>query len=86
MSNKKQKTRHIILEIIEKEWPVNVSIVSGKLKHLNGTSFTVANVKYHFDQLHKYKKIRTKKIGRNLVAWPSEIEKLRIIHELLRVE
>lgn len=82
----KQKTRHMVLKIIEEEWPTNVSVVAEKLRQLNGTKTSIANAKYHFDQLHKHKQIKTKKIGRNLVAWPSEIEKLRIIHELLKVE
>ena len=86
MSAKKQKTRHLVLKIIEEEWPTNVSLVTEKLGHLNGAKSSIANVKYHFDQLHKHQKIRMKKIGRNLVAWPFEIEKLRIIHELLKVE
>lgn len=80
----KEKTRHLVLQAIESEWPASVSHVVGKLNEINGSKFSIQSVKYHFDSLSKKGDIRVKKIGRNLVAWPAEIEKLRMIYELLK--
>lgn len=80
----KEKTRKLVLQVIESEWPASVSNVVKKLNEMNGSRFSLQSIKYHFDSLAKKGDIRTKKIGRNLVAWPAEIEKLRMIHELLR--
>jgi len=73
-----------ILKIIHDNWPVHVREVA---RHLDLDPFDISNVskiRYHFKSLEKQEKIRTKKIGRALVAWPYEMEKLRVIHELLR--
>ena len=80
----KEKTRDLVLRAIESEWPLSVTHVMEKLNELNDSKFSLQSVKYHFDSLEKDGNIRIKKIGRNLVAWPMEIEKLRMIHELLR--
>lgn len=80
----KEKTRDLVLRAIESEWPVGVTHVVEKLNELNGARFSLQSIKYHFDSLAKKGDIRVKKIGRNLVAWPMEIEKLRMIHELLK--
>ncbi|MBI2076139.1 MAG: hypothetical protein HYT72_02735 [Candidatus Aenigmarchaeota archaeon] len=80
----KEKTRDLVLRAIENEWPLSVSHVAKKLNETNGQKYTIQSVKYHFDSLAEKGDIRLKKIGRNLVAWPAEIEKLRMIHELLR--
>lgn len=78
------KTRDLILRTIEEHWPISVSGVQEKI---NGTleNVTLQRIKYHFDKLKEEGKIKTKKIGGSLVAWPFEIEKLRVIHELLKV-
>ena len=73
-----------ILKIIHNNWPVHVREVA---RHLDLDPYDISNVskiRYHFKSLEKQEKIRTKKIGRALVAWPTEMEKLRLIHELLR--
>ena len=80
----KEKTRDLVLRAIENEWPLSVTHVMEKLNELNDSKFSLQSVKYHFDSLAENGSIRVKKIGRNLVAWPMEIEKLRMIHELLR--
>ncbi len=84
---KKQfKTRHLILRVIEENWPVSVSGVCDKIDSSFPEGVTLQRIKYHFDKLKDEGRIKTKKIGGSLVAWPFEIEKLRVIHELLRVE
>ena len=81
----KPKTRNLVLSVIENEWPLSVTGVTDKLNELNGSNFSIQAIKYHFDSLKAQHKLRTKKIGRNLVAWPIEMEKLRIIHDLMKV-
>lgn len=39
---------------------------------------------YHFRKLNEHGLIRMKKVGNTYVAWPVEIEKLRVIHEMTR--
>jgi len=81
---KGKRLRNKILERIESNWPTHIKEL------IRDTGFEVdnANIKkfsYHIRQLEKEEKIKTKRIGRALVVWPIEIEKLRIIHELLKV-
>ncbi len=80
------KGKHLTEEvhrIIRQNWPVHPSDVCRKLGLAVNPS-TISKIKYHFNILVENKKIRTKKIDRALVAWPSDIEKLRIIHEFVR--
>jgi len=73
-----------VLKIITDNWPVHVREVA-KLLDLDPLDISnVSKIRYHFKSLEKQEKIRTKKIGKALVAWPYEMEKLRIIHELIR--
>jgi hypothetical protein len=70
-------------KIIRENWPIHPSEVCRKM----GIEVTVSNIskiKYHFNILHDKKKVRLKKIDRALVAWPYEIERLRIIHDFVR--
>lgn len=74
-----------IFEIISDNWPIHVREV---IKILGWDPMEISNVtkvRYHFHALKEQDKIKTKKIGRALVAWPHEMERLRIIHELLKV-
>jgi len=77
---KNQKTKEMVLQAIEKYWPVSVSQVANNL----GKNNSISKIKYHFDTLKKNKEIKTKKIGRNLVAWPVGIEKMRDIHTMIK--
>lgn len=74
----------IIFQIIQDNWPVHVREVVNILNWDTMNITNVSKVRYHFRELEKKKKIRTKKIGRALVAWPSDIERLRAIHKMLR--
>lgn len=79
-----------IMETIEKEWPVSVTQIA-KHTGLHKEKITekdrkaiVAKIVYHIKILEKEEKIRVKKIGKTTVTWPTEIEKLRVIHEMLK--
>ena len=45
----------------------------------------ITHLKYHVDQLARSEKVKLKKIGKAVVVWPTDIEKLRMVHELLKV-
>jgi hypothetical protein len=72
-----------VFQVIKEGWPIHPSGVCRKLK-IEVNSSNISKIKYHFGLLHKAGKIHTKKIDRALVAWPSEIEKIRMIHEFIR--
>ncbi len=74
-----------VFKIICNKWPVHVREVIENLELDPSNISNVTKVRYHFYALKKHDKIKTKKIGKALVAWPTEIEKLRFIHELLEV-
>ena len=78
------------METIEKEWPVSVTQIARCIGlHKEGISekdrkAVVAKTVYHVKKLEKEEKIRLKKIGKTTIIWPTEIEKLRIVRELIR--
>ena len=71
-----------VYKLIRENWPVHASDVCRKLD-LELNISNISKIKYHFDVLRKNNRVRTKKIDRALVAWPSEIEKLRLIHDFM---
>lgn len=72
-----------VYEIISKEWPIHPSDVCRGLD-IPTNSSNISKIKYHFDLLENKNLISTKKLDRALVAWPLEIEKLRVMQELIR--
>lgn len=72
-----------ILKAIEDDWPIHTKEIILKLG-LESNNTSTKKISYHVQQLEKKGKIRTKRIGLALTAWPMEIEKIRIIHEMLR--
>jgi len=81
---KEQKLRVKILKIIEHNWPTHIKEIVTALGHETNNS-NIKKFAYHVQQLKKEEKVRTKRIGRALVIWPYDIEKLRVIQELLKV-
>jgi predicted ArsR family transcriptional regulator len=85
-----EKLRNEIMVIIEKEWPVSVTEIA---KHLGifkkGMSekkrkAAVGKIIYHVKKLKEQEKIRTKIIGQTVIIWPYEMEKLRVLHEMIK--
>ena len=73
-----------ILNRIERNWPTHVK----ELVRDMGFDVDNTNIKkfsYHVHELKKQEKVHIKKIGNALVVWPAEMERLRFIHELLKV-
>lgn len=82
---KGKELRKNILENIEHHWPVHVKELVRNLE-LEVNNSNIKKISYHLKELDKTEKIRTKRIGKALVAWPHDIERLRVIYELLKVE
>ena len=74
-----------VLDVICKEWPVNPLDVAKSLGETGNTKTLSSKYLYHFRKLNQVELIETKKTGNTYVAWPMDMEKLRIIHEMLRV-
>lgn len=76
--------REEILARIERNWPTHIKeLISDMGFEVDNTN--IKKFSYHVYELKKQEKVHIKKIGNALVVWPAEMEKLRFIHELLKV-
>lgn len=75
-------TTSAVFEIILKHWPTNPLEVAKVLGERGKEKSLSAKYLYHFKKLYKLKLIRLKKIGNTYIAWPVEIEKLRVMKEI----
>jgi DNA-binding Lrp family transcriptional regulator len=79
-----------ILKIIEENWPISVTEIAKKLgifkKGMDEKKrkASIGKISYHIKKLKDEEKIMTKKIGQTVIIWPTEIEKLRVLHEMMR--
>jgi hypothetical protein len=73
-----------VFEVISKNWPTNPLEVAEALNDEGKDKSLSAKYLYHFKKLHKLKLVRMKKIGNTYIAWPTEVEKLRVIKEILK--
>ena len=73
-----------ILEVIKRKWPANPLDVARELGDEGDIRALSARYLYHFRKLKKMELIDMKKIGNSHIAWPIEMEKLRVVHELLK--
>lgn len=72
-----------VFEIIAKNWPANPLEVAKVLNDKGNEKALSAKYLYHFKKLYKLRLIRMKKVGNTYIAWPAEIEKLRVMKEIL---
>jgi hypothetical protein len=85
-----EKLRNEIMIVIEKEWPVSITEIAERLgifkRGMNEKKrkAAVGKIIYHVKKLEKVEKIRTKKIGQTVIIWPYEMEKLRVLHEMIK--
>ena len=75
--------RENIFSIIHRSWPIHASGICRELGIKDSVS-NISKVLYHMKKLEKQGEINVKKVDRALTAWPSEIERLRVIHELIK--
>jgi hypothetical protein len=78
------------LKVIEENWPISVTEITKKLgifkKGMDERKrkASIGKISYHIKKLKDEEKIMTKKIGQTVIIWPTEIEKLRVLHEMMR--
>lgn len=78
--------------VIEKEWPVSVTEIAERLGIFKRgmdekkRKAAIGKIMYHIKKLKDEEKIRTKIIGQTVIIWPVDIEKLRVLHEMLRLK
>lgn len=82
---KGKELRKNIMENVDHYWPVHVKELVRNLG-LEMNNNNIKKISYHIKELEKTEKVRTKRIGKALIAWPHDMEKLRAIYELIRVD
>lgn len=80
----RKELREKIFEIISNKWPTYVRGVIEELGWDRENISNVTKVKYHFDQLAREGRIRVKRIDRALVAWPADVERLRVVQDFIK--
>lgn len=84
MINKnKDKVRDKILHLIDHNWPTHIKELVINLG-FEENNLNTKKIAYHVKKLESEDKVRTKRIGKALVTWPYDMEKLRFIHEMLK--
>jgi len=83
-SKKLSKSTAAVFDMIEKKWPTNPLEVAYSFTDKGDQKSLSARYLYHFKKLYNMKLIRMKKIGNTYVAWPTEVEKLRIMKEVFK--
>ncbi|MFO7710354.1 MAG: hypothetical protein R6V53_01165 [Candidatus Woesearchaeota archaeon] len=83
MQYKGKRLTNKVLETIIKQWPIHPS---GICRHLNieVTASNISKINYHFRVLEEKGFIHTKQIDRAVVAWPAEIDKIRMVHQMIQ--
>ncbi len=75
-----------VFKAIISKWPANPLEVAKEFgEEINGNAKSLSSrYLYHFRKLQKLNMIDMKKLGNTYVAWPTDIEKLRFLHEMIR--
>ncbi len=85
-SGKGKKMGNLTLRIFDticSRWPTNPLEVAREHGDRGKTKSLSAKYLYHFNKLERAHMIKMKKIGNSYVAWPVDMEKLRVLHEML---
>lgn len=75
-----------ILDSIRKNWPTNPLEIANELGETGKLKSLSAKYLYQFRKLKELDLIDMKRLGNSYIAWPIDIEKIRVIHELLHGE
>jgi len=73
-----------VLEAIRHSWPTNPYEIAKRMDRGGDSKHVSARLLYHFRRLNDRGFIMMKKVGNTFIVWPSDIERLRVIHELVR--
>jgi hypothetical protein len=85
-----EKLRNEIMAVIEEDWPISVTEIAKKLgifkKGMDEKKrkASIGKIGYHVKKLKEDERLMTKKIGQTVIIWPADIEKLRVLHEMMR--
>jgi hypothetical protein len=85
-----EKLRNEIMAVIEENWPISVTEIARKMgifkKGMDERKrkASIGKIGYHVKKLKEDERLMTKKIGQTLIIWPTDIEKLRVLHEMMR--
>jgi predicted transcriptional regulator len=85
-----EKIRDKVMVVIEKNWPVSVTEIAENLgifkKGMNEKKrkAAIGKIIYHIRKLEESDKIMTKKIGQTVIIWPYDVDKIRVLHELIK--
>ena len=83
MENDLEGLEQRILSIIFKDWPCHPAEIVRKLG-LIPSPRNLARVRKCVEQLIRERKVRAKRLGRLLVLWPAELEKLESLYEVMK--
>jgi predicted transcriptional regulator len=75
-----------VFKLICTKWPLNPFEIAKEMGEKGNNKTISAKYLYHMKKLKKADLIEMKKLGNTYIAWPIDIEKLRLIHELLKIE
>jgi hypothetical protein len=81
---KLSKSTSLVLEALSANWPANPLEVARALQDTGEEKSLSAKYLYHFKKLDKMKMIRMKKVGNTYIAWPTEVERLRVLKDVLK--
>jgi hypothetical protein len=81
---KLSKSTNAVLEALTTTWPANPLEVAKALNDTGDEKSLSAKYLYHFKKLDRMKMIRMKKVGNTYIAWPTEVERLRVLKDVLR--
>ncbi|MBI2675441.1 MAG: hypothetical protein HYX24_03215 [Candidatus Aenigmarchaeota archaeon] len=73
-----------VLRAINSRWPANSNDIARELGEDGNAKAVSAKYLYHLKKLERLDLIQMKRMGNTYVAWPTDIEKLRVIHEMVR--
>lgn len=80
------KSTQEVLSVIREKWPANPIEVAKELGDSGKQKTLSARYLYHFKKLHSLELIHMKKLGNTYIAWPMDIEKIRVLNEMVREE
>ena len=74
-----------VFKAIHSKWPTNPLEVARELGERNKNAKSVsARYLYHFKKLRDVDLINLKRLGNTYIAWPTDIEKIRFLHEMIK--
>ena len=83
---KRHIKRETVFSIIRSNWPIHITEIAEKmnlLKNDEERKAVIAHLSYHIRELVKKGKIKSKRIGKANVVWPSEVENIKAMRDFM---